>query len=463
MSELVSKTLKNEDPSLQWDLYSQRAVDTEVHLRENTIESIRAPIFSQGYSVRVIRSRGIDNNGNKISGIGICPGNILENEKDVKHAIKFALEASQITSAPSYDLPSEQKHLPSVKIVDPKISERNFESGKDLAEQVISLLDKEKDIRVTFCKIRLTKIDTVLQNCFGLHMEKTETFAYFEAGLSPKSKEIGLAEYWPHILFRRIDDLELETGIPRWCKFALDSPRAKPPETSEYDLITPPHVFSEMLPPVVTFHASASALRKGMTRWKSKAERVSDARVTITDDGLLDYGLATSPFDDEGTPQQRTELVSKGEFKNYISNKMYSSFVSPPESTGNGLRDGRTGVLSYSSDVGLHGTNTVMEQGDSSLEEMIKETKKGLLMEQFSWMLPDPITGSFGAEIRHAYLVENGSVKGAVKGGVVNGCFFDTPDEKGILNSLDLVSKDRKNGDASVLPYVRFPRLRVSG
>lgn len=83
-------------------------------------------------------------------------------------------------------------------------------------------------------------------------------------------------------------------------------------------------------------------------------------------------------------------------------------------------------------------------------------------------MIPDPITGSFGAKIRHAYLIENGKLGNAIKGGVVNGCFFDTEEsggalQKGAFNSLDLVSKERQNGNASVIPYVRFPEIRISG
>jgi predicted Zn-dependent protease len=83
-------------------------------------------------------------------------------------------------------------------------------------------------------------------------------------------------------------------------------------------------------------------------------------------------------------------------------------------------------------------------------------------------MVPDQLTDSFGAEIRHAYLIENGKLASAIKGGVVNGCFFDTEGsggalEKGAFNSLDLVSKERQNGNASILPYVRFPEIRISG
>lgn len=468
MSQLISGTIHSEDKSLQWDLYSQIASDTEVHLRDNKIESIRSPILSQGYAIRIIRDRGKGPDGDPISGVGIAPGNFLQDENNVGQTLKFALEASKITSAPSYQLPSEKKALPAVRISDTGIASDHYAAAKDLAEKVIALLDKETDIRATFCKIRLTNIATSLENCFGLSLQKGETYAYFEAGLSPKSKDAGLAEYWPHNIARRIEDLELEKNIPKWASFARDSAKARTPDTGKYAVIFPPYVLSETAPPVVSFHAAASSLKKGMARWRNKGEKVWSDKVTIRDDGLLDYGIATSPFDDEGTPQQITDIIRKGEFQNYITNNMYARFVSS-QSTGNGLKTSKFhGVPCYQNDIDLNRTNLVMEGGDSSMEEMIKETKRGLLIQQFSWMRPDAITGSFGSEIRHAYLIENGEVGNAIKGGVLNGSFFDTQgsdetQEKGAFNSLDLISKETYFGWASVLPYVRFPEIRISG
>jgi PmbA protein len=468
MSQIISRTIQSEDKSLQWDLYSQIASDTEVHLRGNKIESIRSPILSQGYAIRVVRDRGRGQDGEAISGVGIAPGNLLQDERDLKQTLNFALEASKITSAPSYQLPSEGKALRQVKILDSKIASDHFGAAKDLAEKVISLLEKETDIRVTFCKIRLTSIATTLENCFDLNLQKSETYAYFEAGLSPKSKDVGLAEYWPFNIARRIEDLELEKNIPKWSGFARDSAKAKTPDTGKYTVVIPPHILSEMIPPVVSFQAAATSLKQGMSRWKNKGEKVWSDKVTISDDGLLDYGMGSSSFDDEGTPQQETGIIRKGEFQNYLTNNMYASFVSS-KSTGNAIKRSRfRGVPCYQDDVDLNHTNLVMKGGDSSLEEMIKETGKGILIEQFSWMMPDGITGSFGSEIRHAYLIENGKVANAIKGGVLNGSFFDTEgsdgiSEKGTFNSLDLISKETHMARASVLPYVRFPEIRISG
>jgi PmbA protein len=445
--------------AVQWDLYSQKSWETEILLRGNEIESIRSPLYSQGFAVRIIKPLEEGQ-----SGIGIAPGFSLQDHNEVQRAVKFALEESKITSFPHYDISGESsKGYPNVRTSDPKIisSMGGDSESMDLAEEVVSLISNEKDIKLTFCKVRLTTIESRLENCLGLHLEKKETFCYFEAGLSPISRD--LSEYWPRMLTRRIEDLELARNIPEWAKYARDSLKSINPENRTYALIVPPVVLAEMVPSVASFQASASSLKKGYSKWTHRGQKIWSDQISISDDGLLDYGLGTSPFDDEGTPQQRTDLISKGEFKDYVSNRMYSSFVSS-ESTGNAVKFGRgSGGLYFSGEVGLGDTNTVMEGGDSSQEEMIRETKFGLLMTQFSWMIPDSFTGSFGAEIRQAYFVENGEIKHPVKGGVVNGSFFDTPEEKGVFNSLDLVSREVKMNGSSVLPWVRFPEIRVSG
>lgn len=471
MSQLISKIL--EDKSLQWDVYRQRAQDAEIHLRENRIESIRFPILSEGFAARIIRPK----EGGAATGIGIGPGNLIENERDVMHSVEFAKNASKLTTFPSYELPSGRTKVASgVKIIDSRIQVDLMGAAKDLAERAMSLMGTDSRVRVSFCKIRLTEIRTTLENCNGLQDEKVETFAYFEAGLSPtSSSERGerLAEYWPRVLARRLEDLQLERDIPRWSKFARDSPKAQPPETGDYSLIVPSEVLSEMVPPVVSFHSSASALKKGMSKWREPGQKVWNERVTIWDDGLLDYGLSTSAFDDEGTPQQRTEIIRNGEFRGYITNRMYAPFVpSTGGSTGNGSKASRAeGVLCYGDDVELKHTNIVMSGGDSDIDEMVKETPRGVFVEQFSWMLPDPLTGNFGAEIRHAYLVENGQVTHPLKGGVVNGSFFGGENssgdgeirETGVFDSLDLISRERRMVLSSLLPSLRFPLVRVSG
>jgi len=476
LSQVVLANIKNEDSSLQWDIYSQKAVDHEVHIRDNKIESIRSPIMSEGYAIRIIRRRSEKSEeGDELSGIGLAPGDQIQDEGDVMRTFRFASEASKITRFPSYQIPSKTGPYPEVRISDQAITRDGFGAAKDLAEKVISLSDKERDIRLTFGKIRLTRIDTTLENCFGLRVEKSETFAYFEAGLSPRSVEANeLSEFWPHTLSRRVEDLKLESNIPKWAKFARDSAKARPPDTGKYALIVPPNVLSEMLPPVVSFHASASSLKKGMSRWKNRNEKVWGDMVSITDDGLVDFANASSPFDDEGTPQQRTDIIRKGVFLNYIADNMYSKFVFS-KSTGNGIKSRKhadrmespryLGALCYNDDVELYHTNIVMEGGDSSIEEMITETKRGVLMEQFSWMLPDEATGTFGAEIRHAYLVEGGEIKSAIKGGVADGSFFDQrgTESKGVLSSIDFISEEKEIVDASVLPNVLFPEIRISG
>jgi PmbA protein len=465
MSQVISKTVSGVDEKLQWDLYSQRSWETEVHLKNQEIENVRSPLFEEGFAVRIIRDKGKGPDGENVSGIGIAPGSTLQKAAEVSNALNFAVFASKLTTFPSYGLSAKTDGFPSVKIVDPKIRNEDLSLPKDTAEEVLSLLSKDQEIKLTFCKLRFTTVESKLENCLGLHAEKRETFCYFEAGLSPKPSNDGrLAEYWPRILARRVEDLELSKNVPIWMDYAKDSLNAVLPETGKYDLIIPPDVLFEMAPPVVAFQASASSFKRGLSRWKERGQKIWSEKITIEDDGLIDYGIGTSPFDDEGTPQSKTEIIRSGEFRNYITNRMYSRFVGSENSTGNAVKFGRSGgALCYSGDVGLGETNMVMGGGDSSLDEMIKETRRGLLMVQFSWMLPDPVTGSFGAEIRHAYLVENGQVTKPIKGGVVNGSFFDESEEKGVFNTVDLISKDRKMTSGSFLPWVHFPELRVSG
>ena len=86
----------------------------------------------------------------------------------------------------------------------------------------------------------------------------------------------------------------------------------------------------------------------------------------------------------------------------------YSAGIAGVETTGHAQRGG------YGCYLGAGPTNIRVKPGDSSLDEMITETKKGILVTNAPFS-PNMVSGEFSSTIDEGFLIENGEKKHPVK------------------------------------------------
>lgn len=464
MSEInsIQKILREERINL-WDVYVERAEEYDIQLRNFDVEAVRGPITNSGYAVRVIEQK------DKKVGIGIGSGNSLQ-PASIRRCLNTASTGAAITKFPSYILPKPAKYL-EVKVADPKITSDAETVVKDKAEELISLLKRSKTVLPTFGKVRTYNVTTVISNSEGLQAEKEETFFYIELALKAE-RGSQLAEYWPMLFVRRVDDLHLEEQIPKWMKLAEDTLKARVPKTTKTAVIFAPQILGNILPNTVGFHCLGSSVFKGISRLK-KGEQAGSRELTVYDDGVFDYALGSSAFDDEGTPQSKTTIIEKGIHKSFLYDAMYAAAFNV-SSTGNGQKLPAFSLaftrvdLRYSMLPSVQPTNIFVEPGTMSLDEMIATTKEGIYLEQLSSSSSDNVTTSFGSEIRNAYLIEKGELSIPLKGGQINGFLLDSQDTEGhrtsgLLNRISGISKKAQISGRCITPYIRFEGVQIAG
>ncbi|MHB8719364.1 MAG: TldD/PmbA family protein [Candidatus Dormibacteria bacterium] len=122
--------------------------------------------------------------------------------------------------------------------------------------------------------------------------------------------------------------------------------------------------------------------------------RYGSEHVTITADALAPGGLGTFGFDDEGAPAQRTTLVDRGVFTGYLTSRETASLFG--QSSGGTVRAESWNRLPI-----IRMTNINLEPGDSSLEEMIATTARGVYLQtNRSWSIDDRrLNFQFGTQI----------------------------------------------------------------
>jgi predicted Zn-dependent protease len=441
----------------EYDLYTMKVTVNEVQLRGFEIEIIRGPVESCGYMVRVLSRKG------ELTGLG--QSSCSESSKLEKCILNSKYLSQLNLQKTKYEFPSAKKDN-ETKIADNQILKTGEESVQQYAESLLKTLKTETkskaSVKPTFGKIRTYVLETLLENSTGLRKEKTETYFYIELALKVSSGT-ELAEFWPRKFSRTIDALIPDKILPKWIQLAKDTLKAKMPVTQKMAVILNPESVCDLLVPTIGFHALGEMKFKKQSLLNKEDVIASDC-LTVQDDGLCDFGLLSSPFDDEGNPQRTTTVIEKGMFKKYLYDQKYALNMNE-KPTGNGLKmlSGMTNIMNkHTLSVAGAPTNLSVKPRNTSLENMISEVKNGILIEQFSWLNPDPLSTSFSSEIRNAYEIKNGEYTQALKGGMVSGKVLDMIKNISAISNQQLIESGA-TAFSCISPYIRFEDVQVVG
>jgi PmbA protein len=179
-------------------------------------------------------------------------------------------------------------------------------------------------------------------------------------------------------------------------------------------------------------------------------ERLLDERVTIKDDPTLDWGVASSPWDDEGVKSRKNALFEKGVFKEFLYDLQTAGMVGV-KSTGSARR-------SFSSLPYPSVTNLDIKPGGDKLQDLIRGMKEGLLIYGvIGGGQSNLLAGDFSLNIGLGYKVENGQITGRVKDAMVSGNLYAL-----LKNNLLALSKETEWAGNIRTPSVLFKDVSVA-
>ena len=119
-------------------------------------------------------------------------------------------------------------------------------------------------------------------------------------------------------------------------------------------------------------------------------EEVGSPLMTLVDDGRTLDGPAAAPFDDEGVPTGRTELIAHGRLMAFLHNA-YTARRGGTDSTGNARRGG------YRTPPGVGTTNFFVQPGATRVSDILLRAQGGVLIQDVSGVHSgaNPISGEF--------------------------------------------------------------------
>jgi TldD protein len=155
-------------------------------------------------------------------------------------------------------------------------------------------------------------------------------------------------------------------------------------------------------------------------------------QVNIVMDATLAHGngLGTFAYDDEGVEAQRKYAVRKGRFVGYLMSRQTAHTIGEMRSNGSMRAD------TYKLPI-IRMTNVSLEAGDWDYDELIEDTKDGILMvTNYGWSI-DQKRYNFQFNCEMGYRIKNGSIEGMIRGPGYSGI---TPE---FWNSCDAVCNQK--------------------
>ena len=217
-------------------------------------------------------------------------------------------------------------------------------------------------------------------------------------------------------------------------------------ETGEYTVILEPAAVANILMYLSFAGFSAKSVQDNYSFLSNKiGEKVFDEKVSIVDD-WHNHNTMPLPFDMEGFERKKLNIIENGVAKDLAYDSL-SAYKEEVKSTGHSVSMPDRGGIPL---------NIVMDGGEKTLEEIIKETDEAILVSRFHYMnIVNPRTAQLTALTRDGlFQVKEGKIDHALE----NMRF--TESILNAFNNIVEISKDRQRVPTLIGNYY-VPALKI--
>jgi PmbA protein len=247
---------------------------------------------------------------------------------------------------------------------------------------------------------------------------------------------------------RRRAALEAPEAVGRTAaERALRRLGARKVKTTEVPIIFDPDTAASLIRSIAGAASGPSLYRRASFLLERLGSRVAAAAVNLVDDGLIEAGVGSRPFDGEGLATRRTAIVEDGVLRSYLLDT-YSARKLGLASTHHATRDG--------AGVGVGTTNLMLLPGSTSPRDLIASVKSGLYVTELIGFGVNGVTGDYSRGAAGLW-IDNGELAYPVEEVTVAGNLLEMFDRiDGIGN--DLVLRERTSA-----PTLKIARMVVAG
>jgi len=255
---------------------------------------------------------------------------------------------------------------------------------------------------------------------------------------------------WGYRASRFLKGLNLDNLKEELVQKLIDTLDPRPIKSRSLPVVFHREAFAALLETFAEIFSGENLIKNKTPLAEKIGETIASKKVTIIDDGTLEKGFATHPYDDEGVPQQTTILVENGILKGFY-HSLYSAYKTDEKPTGNGFRN------SFTSPPVANISNLYLKPEKGSFKELIENCEDVLVVYDLMGLhTADPISGEFSLGASGA-IYKNGKKINAVRGITIAGNFLK------LIRDIELIGEDMQFYGNVGSPSVLVKNITIGG
>ncbi len=341
-------------------------------------------------------------------------GSATTSNLDKNDIVESALKSTSLVKPKNYwrSLPQSAKFSSLQNVFDEKIANLSGEQSADIAYAMINAATKDKRVTAVSGSLNIVFEKIEITNNNGLNCSDKATYiagtinADSNIGSSPVSGIGAMSS-------RTTNGFDAESVGNEASDMCVNSINPQKCESETYSIIFEPYAIGEMLAFVFASNFNLKTYSEKRSCFVDKiGKKIAHESFSLIDNPHHPEGIGSKPFDDEGIPTMPRSFIENGIFTNTFSDSFYA-FKENKESTGNASRAGSPMGRS-AQPVPFPSPHNLMIKGSGvPKDEMIKNTKKGLLVGRLWYTYAvNPERGDFSCTARSGIrIIENGEIK----------------------------------------------------
>jgi PmbA protein len=425
----------------QWEVFHQDSRSFRVEFKDGVMDTFQKARVT-GLAVRVIND----------SRVGFSFTSALD-PSSIQKTVDTAVSMAHVMPSDPDATLAKSAHLPALqdKIMDESLQETTEEAKIEIARAIESnaRLEDKKITTIRSAGYADTIAAVRLVNSNGLNAEGEAGFVRAWVELMAEHNSDQEMAYWMEQA-RSPEAINPAMVAVKAARRALESLGGKSLPSAKMPVIVENSVAVDLLHVLSHSFLAENHFKKLASPRIKPGEPIFSKKLSIVDDGLDARGDYAFPFDGEGTPSQRTQVVENGTLRSLLFDLSHARKLQAT-STGNCLRRSFEGLPVNSV------TNLLIEPGISSVQELATQVESGLLVTELMGLhTANPVSGDFSVGAA-GFSIKNGKVDHPVKGIAIAGNIVDL-----FASVLDVGNDFRFFGNMGA-PSLLVESLAVSG
>jgi TldD protein len=307
----------------------------------------------------------------------------------------------------------------------------------------------------------------IVCNSYGTYIEQEMIRTFLHALIVARDGSVlqrGKARVGACGGFELVERTSADEFSVKAAKLAVSLLTALPPPAGKFPVVFHPSITGLLTHEAVGHNAEADSIINGTSIISGRlGERIGSELVTIIDDSTIPDAWGSYKYDSEGTPGERRVLIDKGVLTGFMHSLETAAKMGVPA-------NGSARAQSYNNRPIVRMSNTFIQPGASTFEEMIRDIDRGIYLKGGEYGYVFAERGQFTCHAGEAYMIRNGELAEQLRDVSVTGLTLEA------LMNIDMVGKDfemkmpgmcGKDGQGVPVdnggPHIRIRELVVGG